>query len=80
MKKWADSFNHPKSLVSWQIIWETVAKTSRCVTYKENIYKIIMHWYKTLTLLHTINPSIPATGWRCLTETGSLEHIFWSCP
>ncbi|CAI9542782.1 unnamed protein product, partial [Staurois parvus] len=42
------------SLKCWQVIWDSAAKTSRCVVYKENLYKVMLHWYKTPVVLHAI--------------------------
>lgn len=48
--------------------------------YKENQYKILLQWYQTPDLLHSIYPSADRGCWRCCKEVGTLYHTYWTCP
>lgn len=39
-----------------------------------------MRWYRTPVILNKYNPALSDKCWRCSRETGTLEHIWWSCP
>lgn len=47
--------------------------------YQEPNYKHILRWYHTPDKLAKFYPSLSDECWRCEEETGSLNHIFWSC-
>lgn len=53
-------------------------QTSTCSSYKENQYKMIMFWYYTPSLLHSILPDLPDKCWRCSSDgRGTWFHLFW---
>lgn len=55
---------------------EVASKSSSCISYKDNQYKILMFWYHTLpSLLHSIFPDVPDVCWSW--EGGAtLFHVF----
>lgn len=68
------------SLKTWQSIWIQATKSSICTLYKENQYKILLHWYQTPDLLHSIYPTADSRCWRCYKHRGTLFHVYWTCP
>lgn len=80
MLKWESYLGNPLPWKTWQIIWRRASKTSACVSYKENQYKILMFWYHTPSLLHSLFPEVPDVCWRCGVGGADLFHIFWDCP
>lgn len=80
MDKWEQSLSCALSPATWQTIWRRAVKTSQCIAYRENQFKILMYWYHTPTFLHKLNPSIPDICWRCSANGGSQFHLFWGCP
>ncbi|CAI9588980.1 unnamed protein product [Staurois parvus] len=77
MCRWSQFVQCDIDLLTWKKIWENASRSSVCVVFKENIYKIMMLWYKTPEVLHAYNAS-PAC-WCCGGDLGSLYHIFWTC-
>lgn len=55
-------------------------KSSICTRFQETNYKIFMRWYRTPAILQKIFPETSKLCWRCQQSTGTLIHIFWSCP
>lgn len=55
-------------------------KSSLCTKIQETNLKILMRWYLTPSQLHTIFPNTPEHCWRCQRATGTMLHIFWTCP
>lgn len=47
---------------------------------QENAFKLLSRWYRTPLKLHHIYPTVSPQCWRCETETGTLLHIWWTCP
>lgn len=80
MDKWQTSLNCTVPMSAWRTIWRRASKTSLCVSYKENQFKILMHWYHTPSFLNKLNPTIPNQCWRCGRTPGTQFHLFWECP
>lgn len=64
----------------WQSIWSSSHRSSIYTIYRENAYKVMMYWYHTPELLHSLNQSNFNLCWRCESHVGLLYHIFWACP
>lgn len=80
MTKWESYLDMQLPYDTWQLIWRRAAKSSTCMSYKENQYKILMLWYHTPALLHSLFPTSPDNCWRCGETGGTLFHIYWDCP
>lgn len=80
MRKWESYLGAPLPIETWQVIWRRASKTSTCVTYKENQYKLLMFWYHTPSLLHSLFPEVPDSCWRCGAGGADLFHVYWDCP
>lgn len=80
MTKWEALLGHPIAYAEWKQIWERAAKSSSCVTYRENTYKVLMFWYHTPQLLKHLSQDISDRCWRCMVGEGTHLHIFWECP
>lgn len=50
--KWEAYLGTQLSHDTCRLVWRRVAKTSTCLSYKENQYKMLMFWYHTPSLLH----------------------------
>lgn len=79
MIKWESYLGNSLPWKTWQFIWRRASKTSACISYKENQYKLLMFWYHTHSLLHSLFPEVPDKCWRCGSEGASVFHIFWDC-
>lgn len=55
-------------------------KSSICAKIQETNYKILSRWYRTPALVHKFFPATSDLCWHCLSDKGTLLHIFWSCP
>lgn len=81
MMKWERDLGIKMTLTDLQRIWDNATKTSIYTVTREGIYKIMMRWYHTPTLLHKLFPqSSTQECWRCGQTEGTLIHIFWECP
>lgn len=80
MSKWHAILGHELPLDTWRLIWRRAAKTSLCVSHKENQYKLLMFWYHTPSLLNKLNPAVSPLCWRCGNSRGTQFHLFWECP
>lgn len=65
---------------TWRVFWRRAVKTSLCVSYRENQYKFLMHWYHTPSLLNKLNPNISNLCWRCGKHRGTQFNLFWERP
>lgn len=65
---------------NWECIFTIAHKGSLNVTTQENNYKTLSRWYRTPALLNKFNPDTSDKCWRSSNETGTLLHIWWSCP
>lgn len=79
MVKWDKTLGRELPLLTWQIFQTQAHQSSICTNYKENAYKILIFWYHTHDLLHTIYPLVSDRCWRCTVHNGTLSHIFWEC-
>lgn len=79
-QKWENDLSISLSKHDWENIFIKNHKCSLNVNVQENGFKIISRWYRTPSILHKLFPSSSPTCWRCLSGTGSILHIFWSCP
>lgn len=64
----------------WESVWEHTHKGSVNVSAQENRFKIYSSWYRTPDKLHKIFPSVPSMCWRCMSNSGTLLHVWWDCP
>lgn len=78
MLNWEKALGEEISPEQWQSIWS--AKSSICILYKENTYKVLFSWYMTPSHLHAIYPTALDRCWRCLRDRGTLLHVYWQCP
>lgn len=65
MTKWETYLGTQLSQDTWSLIWRRAAKSSTCTSYQENQFKILMFWYHTPSLLHSLFPMTPDIFWRC---------------
>ena len=64
----------------WEKVWTHILKGSVNVSTQEDRFKLYSRWYRTPDKIHKIFPAVPSTCWRCNSDTGSLLHIWWTCP
>lgn len=79
-KAWEQELNKTFSTEEWESINNLIHSASRNVMTQENGFKIRSRWYRTPVVLHKIFPQTSDRCWRCDQNTGSLLHIWWSCP
>lgn len=79
-KKWEQELSISLTEKEWETIHTLIHKGTLNVQVQENAYKILTRWYRTPLKLHHFNPTLPMHCWRCKTDTGSLIHVWWTCP
>lgn len=72
--------NTPFNTPHWDTIWKLAARSSQCVVYKDNIYKMLMFWYWTPEVLHSFKFEISGNCWSCKSEVGMLVLIVLELP
>lgn len=65
MLKWEQALGEEFSTEQWRTIWSQTAKSSICILYKEDMYKVLFFWYMTAAHLDGIYPSASDRCWRC---------------
>lgn len=80
LQKWETALNRTFTSVQCRCIIHLPLKSSICTQVEESNFKILMEWYRTLTVLHKYYPSISNCCLSCQEEQGTLLHIFLSCP
>uniref|UniRef100_A0A8C5MP15 Reverse transcriptase domain-containing protein n=1 Tax=Leptobrachium leishanense TaxID=445787 RepID=A0A8C5MP15_9ANUR len=78
--RWERELGFSISPDQWSKTYTLVHKGSSATRIQETSFKLLSFWYKTPSLLHSIYPSTPSECWRCAQDTGTLSHIWWSCP
>lgn len=79
LKKWEAEMGNPLSEEEWEKIFEIIHKTTIASKYQERNYKIAMRWYRCPTALNLISKENSEFCWRCKTERGTMDHIWYGC-
>ncbi|XP_056403189.1 transmembrane protein 260 isoform X1 [Hyla sarda] len=77
---WEEELHTTIARSDWLTAYVMCHKMSISCRAQETNYKILARWYRVPVLLHKFYPTVSDLCWRCGTETGTMSHIWWSCP
>lgn len=67
------------SETEWEKAFIIIHKTAIAIKHQERNYKILMRWYWSPVALNKLNMENLEACWRCLSEKGTMEHIWYGC-
>ncbi|KAK9401681.1 hypothetical protein NXF25_010037, partial [Crotalus adamanteus] len=77
--KWAQNFDEPVLLETWEIIWVRNVKFTQAQNLRENFYKMFYRWYLDPQKLSRMYSNLQPKCWRCGCLDATYYHIWWSC-
>lgn len=78
-RRWSEELELEISDKQWRYVAALAHKCSISTKLQETNYKLLTHWYSTPDKIHKWDTQKPDTCWRCLSEKGTLAHIWWHC-
>lgn len=77
---WDNLLNITLPTVLWQSMLKARVTFSKCLSRWESLQKIFHRWYYTPYSFTSIFPDNSAKCWYNCDHSGTLHHIWWSCP
>lgn len=78
-RKWSGELNKEITAKQWRYACILAHKCSISTKLQETSYKLLTHGYNTPDKLHKWDAQKSEVCWRCLSERGTLAHIWWYC-
>lgn len=78
--KWEEELGKQFMSIQWQSAITWTHKSSYCANHREQFHKLLSRCCFTPLRLAKAYPTTTPFCWRSCGSTGSLFHVFWSCP
>ncbi|KAK9397025.1 hypothetical protein NXF25_020386 [Crotalus adamanteus] len=79
MVKWAQNFEEPVLLDTWEIIWVRNVKFTQAQNLREKFYKMFYRWHLDPQKMSRMYPDLQPKCWRCGCLDATYYHIWWLC-
>lgn len=77
---WASELSTTFNFPDWDKSFILTHKVSTAFSAQETNYKVLTRWYRCPSIPHAIDQTISDHCWRCESDTGTMMHIWWTCP
>lgn len=78
--KWETDLGQQFSSLQWQKAIRWAHKSSSCANRREQFHRLLTRGYYTPLRLAKAFSTVSPYCWRSCGSTGSILHIYWSCP
>ncbi|CAH2321750.1 Hypothetical predicted protein [Pelobates cultripes] len=76
---WREHLDKDLEVGDWKNIFQTIFHAHSSIPLQEINYKFITKWYTTPVDIHRFDPNSSPVCWRCNSDKGTFQHIWWSC-